>query len=128
MKQIEKYFRSLADISRLRIINLLLRGELCGCDIHRVLDTAQPNVSRHLNYLKNSGVVRDRRDGYRVYYRLVDPAPRALEALFGYLRQTFAAEEVLRRDLQKLHQAVANGACSTAIPQEENQSCPTPLS
>jgi len=128
MKQMEKYFRALADISRLRIINLLLHGELCGCDIQRVLDTAQPNVSRHLNYLKNSGVVRDRRDGYRVFYRLVQPAPPALQALLAYLRQTFAAEEELRQDLQKLHQAIANGACSTAIPQEKNQPCPTPLS
>ena len=38
MSELEKYCKGLADINRLRILNLLMRGELCGCDIQYVLD------------------------------------------------------------------------------------------
>jgi ArsR family transcriptional regulator len=57
MKELEQYFKALGDNNRLRIINLLLHGELCVCDIQYVLENSQPNVSRHLSYLKNSGMV-----------------------------------------------------------------------
>ena len=56
MKELEQYCKGMADRNRLRILNLLLHGELCGCDIQYVLDTSQPNISRHLQYLKNSGL------------------------------------------------------------------------
>ena len=57
----------MGDSNRLRIVNLLLHGELCVCDIQYVLENSQPNVSRHLAYLKKSKMVLDRRDGYRVF-------------------------------------------------------------
>ena len=63
MKELEQLFKGLADQTRLRILNLLIHGELCVCDIQYVLESPQPNVSRHLTYLKNSGLVLDRRDG-----------------------------------------------------------------
>ena len=72
MKELEQYFKALDDTNRLRILNLLLHGELCVCDIQYVLRATQPNVSRHLSYLKNSGLVLDRRGGYRIFYRLAD--------------------------------------------------------
>ena len=74
MKELEQYFKAFGDNNRLRIINLLLHGELCVCDIQYVLENSQPNVSRHLAYLKNSGMVLDRRDGFRIFYRLTDTA------------------------------------------------------
>lgn len=73
----EQIFKALADANRLRIVNLLLHGELCVCDIQYVLENSQPNISRHLAYLKNSGMVADRRDGYRVFYRLATPKSQA---------------------------------------------------
>jgi ArsR family transcriptional regulator len=50
--QVTDAFKGLADPTRLRILNLLPHGELCGCDIQVVLETPQPNASRHLTYLK----------------------------------------------------------------------------
>jgi len=46
-------FKALADETRLRILNLLVRGELCVCDIMTVLDIGQSKVSRHLACLRN---------------------------------------------------------------------------
>ncbi|MBZ5513398.1 MAG: metalloregulator ArsR/SmtB family transcription factor [Acidobacteriia bacterium] len=112
MEELEGYFKALADISRLRIINLLLHGELCGCDIQRVLDAPQPNVSRHLTYLKHAGLVRDRREGFRVYYRLPEPPSGHLRELFQFLRGAFERERTLCDDLLSLQRAIKDGACT----------------
>lgn len=109
--QLEAYFKGLADASRLRILNLLLYGELCGCDIQYVLEITQPNVSRHLTYLKHAGLVSDRREGFRVFYRLADAANRELKGLLGFLRSAFEAGEVFQSDLGRLKQAIKEGAC-----------------
>ena len=86
MANVENYFKGLADINRLSIMNLLLTGELCGCDIQYVIGVTQSNVSRHLTYLKRSGLVADRRAGYRVYYRLMEDNKREYKALVSYLK------------------------------------------
>ncbi len=112
MNELEKYFKGLADINRLRMLNLLLHGELCGCDIQYVLDTSQPNVSRHLQYLKNSGLVLDRRDGYRIYYRLSEPNVGSRKHLFEFLQQAFKNQEPYQGDTKKLKEAIHLGACT----------------
>lgn len=112
MKELEQYFKGLADANRLRILNLLLHGELCGCDIQYVLDTSQPNVSRHLQYLKYSGLVVDRRDGFRIFYRLADPNERAKKHLFEFLQQAFKTEEAFQEDTRKLKDAIQQGGCT----------------
>lgn len=114
MRRLETYFKALADGSRLRIMNLLLHGELCGCDIHYVLGTSQPNVSRHLTYLKHAGLVEDRRDGYRIFYRLVDPKEATIRGLFELLRQSFARDKELQEDTRRLKEAVQAGNCTMA--------------
>jgi len=114
MQALEDYFKNLADHNRMRIVNLLLHGELCVCDIQRILDASQPNVSRHLNYLKHSGLVWDHREGFRVFYRLSAEGDSKLRDLWEFLRRAFNREEILQGDLRKLRQAIREGAC--AIP------------
>ena len=114
MKELEQYFKALADVNRLRILNLLLHGELCVCDIQHVLETSQPNVSRHLAYLKNSGLVLDRRDGYRVFYRLAEPRLSPKKRLFELLQAACKDEEQLQADTRRLKQAIENGSCTTS--------------
>lgn len=114
MKDLEQYFKALGDNNRLRIINLLLHGELCVCDIQYVLENSQPNVSRHLAYLKNSGMVLDRRDGYRIYYRLTDPREATRRSLFDFLRSVFRDEEQIQRDTERLKEAIAAGSCTVS--------------
>jgi ArsR family transcriptional regulator len=112
MKELEQYFKALADSTRLRILNLLLQGELCVCDVQYVLEISQPNVSRHLAYLKNSGLVLDRRDGYRIFYRLSDPDHKAKKLLYDFLRQSFLQQTQLKDDTARLKEAVSAGACA----------------
>src|SRR6266851_3366741 len=111
MKGVEDYFKGLADINRLRIINLLLEGELCGCDIQYVVGSSQSNVSRHLTYLKRSGLVIDRREGYRVYYRLIENSKPEYKGLLAYLRVALK-DKMFTTDTNKLKQAIRVGACT----------------
>ena len=114
MKELEQYFKALSDVNRLRILNLLLHGELCVCDIQYVLETSQPNVSRHLAYLKNSGLVIDRRDGYRIFYRLAEPRLSPKKRLFELLQAACKDEEQLQADTRRLKQAIENGSCTVS--------------
>ena len=112
MDELTDVFKGLADSNRLRILNLLLHGELCGCDILYVMGTSQPNISRHLIYLKNCGLVRDRRAGFRVFYSLADDRPELLKPLFRFLRSAFSKEDALKRDMVKLKKAIESGSCT----------------
>ncbi len=114
MKQVEQIFKGLSDANRLRILNLLMYGELCVCDIQYVLDSPQPNVSRHLTYLKNSGLVVDRREGPRMYYRITPPPDVVHQKLFAFLQQVFESEASFAADTKKLKKAVENGSCSVS--------------
>src|SRR5437588_7481342 len=97
MSELQRCFKGLADENRLRIVNLLMHGELCGCDIQYVLEASQPNVSRHLTYLKNAGLVEDRRDGYRIFYRLADDHKQGVKRqLFECLRPLLQADDSFR--------------------------------
>ena len=63
LAEMETVFRALADQTRLRILGLLLTGEVCVCHIHDSLRISQPKASRHLAYLRQAGLVATRPRG-----------------------------------------------------------------
>jgi ArsR family transcriptional regulator, lead/cadmium/zinc/bismuth-responsive transcriptional repressor len=72
-------FRLLGDPTRVRILFALLEGgELCVCDIAAVVGTSDTKVSQAMRLLRGAGVVRNRRDGRNVFYRLDDSHVRML--------------------------------------------------
>jgi ArsR family transcriptional regulator len=75
LKAIESTYKALADATRLRILSLLVDGEVCVCVIHDTLRLPQPTVSRHLAYLRRTGLVEARRDATWMHYRLADVEP-----------------------------------------------------
>src|SRR5262249_23752695 len=68
----EALLKAVADVTRLRILGLLLTGEVCVCHIHESLRIPQSKASRHLAYLRRAGLVATRREGLWVHYRLGD--------------------------------------------------------
>ena len=70
LSELDRLFKALADPTRLRILGLLLTGEVCVCHIHESLRIPQPKASRHLAYLRRAGLVDTRRDGLWIHYRL----------------------------------------------------------
>jgi ArsR family transcriptional regulator len=89
----------------LRILSLLRTGELCVCDLVRVLDLPQPKVSRHLAYLRRAGLVLAHKDGLWMHYRLA-PAPGKLHRrLLASLDACLEHAPALRRDAALLRRS-----------------------
>jgi len=70
IERLEVVFKALADKTRLRILALVGNNEVCVCHIHGTLGLPQPTASRHLAYLRKSGLVDVRRDGVWMHYRV----------------------------------------------------------
>jgi ArsR family transcriptional regulator len=70
MNELLSLFKALSDETRLRIVKLLENGELCVCHLVAAVDMSQPKVSFHLKVLKVAGLVKDRREGKWMHYRL----------------------------------------------------------
>lgn len=81
LKESQRIFTALADETRLRILNLLSEGELCVCDLMSVLNEPQSKVSRHLAYLRRTGLVEGRKDGLWMRYKLSKPASKIFNML-----------------------------------------------
>ena len=65
-------FKVLGDPTRVRMLDVLSRGERCVCDLARLLGLSESAVSHQLRLLRNTRVVRTRRDGRQIYYALDD--------------------------------------------------------
>lgn len=120
----ETVFKALADATRLRILGLLLAGEVCVCHIHESLGIPQPKASRHLAYLRRAGLVETRRDGLWVYYRLgrlPDPVAAAVVAAACHALSHVGA---IRRDGKRLEKRT--GCCLPKPAQTARRSCCEP--
>jgi ArsR family transcriptional regulator, lead/cadmium/zinc/bismuth-responsive transcriptional repressor len=78
-ERLAKRFRLLSDAGRLRMIYALLEaGELCVCDLAAAVGSSESATSHQLRQLRLAGLVRSRKDGRTVYYRLADTHVRLL--------------------------------------------------
>ena len=115
MEQLVQFFKSLSDETRLRIMMLLTQGELCVCDLMVVLDEPQSKVSRHLAYLKHSGLTNSKRAGVWMHYRLKEPADNIHRAELDFLKEKLSCHPELRRDREKLLELKKKGGCKAII-------------
>ena len=99
----DRVFQALADPSRRAIFKSLMRGEAAVKDLTARFDISQPAVSQHLGTLKDAGLVKGRREGRCVYYR-VDP--RGMKPLIDWIAhyRAFWTEHVdrLERLLERM--------------------------
>jgi ArsR family transcriptional regulator len=119
VESLERAFKALADGTRLRILGLLLPGEVCVCNLHESLGLPQPTVSRHLAYLRRAGLVTARREGLWVHYRLADAADPILATVLGAVRHALGHVDVVRRDTRALEKttgcAIPPAACQPGL-------------
>jgi len=104
-------FRACSDRTRLRILHLLLPGELCVCHIVEALELSQPKISRHLAYLRRTGLVLARRDGLWNYYRLAPSRTAFHEKLVQCLGTCHWEVPELARDVERLKKSSASRCC-----------------
>ena len=72
MKSFTKVMKALSDPNRVKILKLLQQKMLCVCELQHALGLSQPNVSKHLKILEESGLVEFQKDGLWVNYYLAD--------------------------------------------------------
>ena len=95
-------FKACADESRLRILHLIFENEeMCISDLEKVLEFTQTKTSRHLTYLKNSGILTFRRNHHWVFYTIKDEVYEILKQIFQFLRK----DQLLQKD-QQLYQTL----------------------
>jgi ArsR family transcriptional regulator len=70
--KIAELFKALSDPTRLKIVNALILSEMCVCDISALLNMNQPAISHHLKVLRQTQLIKYRRNGKIVYYSLDD--------------------------------------------------------
>jgi ArsR family transcriptional regulator len=105
---LEQLFQALGDSTRLRILGLLLTGEVCVCDIHESLKLSQPKVSRHLAYLRRAGLVETRRQGLWVHYRLATQGDPVIGAVRDAVTHALTHAPAVQRDVKRFEK---RGGC-----------------
>lgn len=70
LKKIAEFYNALADETRLTILDMLSRQEMCACEIIVGVSLSQPTVSHHLKILRQAELITAKKDGKWVYYTL----------------------------------------------------------
>jgi ArsR family transcriptional regulator len=110
-QRISLMFRAFSDPTRLRILRLLQAGECCVGDLVTALELPQPGVSRHLAYLREAGLVRDRKQGLWVYYSLAPAEGDFHRSLLCCLECCFREVPELQADARRAARLRESGGC-----------------
>ena len=102
MREVLDIIKLLSDQSRLRILLLLTKKELCVCQIMGVLNMSQPLISRNLSLLLKAGFLKDRRDGKLMFYSIKKTLPGKHLLFLSLLNDLLKDDRTLKRDLGSL--------------------------
>jgi len=122
--QLEELFKALADATRLRILRLLMAGEVCVCDIHDTLKIPQAKASRHLAYLRRAGLVTTRREGLWVHYSLSTSADPIIATIEEATTHVLGHVESLQKDAERFEKRT--GCCVPAAGRTRLACCAAP--
>lgn len=102
MKKVLRILKLLSDETRLRIVMILMRRELCVCQIMAVLGISQPLISRNLALLDDAGLLNERREGKLVFYSLKKDLPRFIARLIKSIDAELKDDKITLVDLETL--------------------------
>ena len=98
-------FKACSDESRLRILNLIFQNkEMCISDLEQILDFTQTKTSRHLIYLKNSGILVTRKIDQWVFYSLKEEVLEIIGQIFQFLSK----DQILKQDAETFKTKYSN--------------------
>ena len=102
MHDLERVLKAMADLTRLRIINILNRKKACVCELSRILGISGPSVSRHIKKLLAAGLIGCEQDGFWTNYYLRRPGSKSAGALVFCVGRALTGNRTLKGDLDKL--------------------------
>ncbi|MDD5528614.1 MAG: metalloregulator ArsR/SmtB family transcription factor [bacterium] len=101
MDELVTLFKALTDETRFRIINLLLKREFCVCELVEILDMSQPRLSRHLNILKQTGILQSWREGKWMHYAIKKELSNYCKTVLNGVGEKLSQDKTGKLDLQK---------------------------
>ena len=108
---IDLMFRAFSDRTRLRVLHVLLGGELCVGDIVAILLAPQPRISRHLAYLRKANLVVVRKSGLWSHYSLARAKTPFHRKLLECLAKCFGEVPELQADSARAAKIRKSGGC-----------------
>lgn len=125
MNKMSRLFKALSDANRLRVISSLTNyEEICACQFIELLQVTGATVSAHLRILIHAGLVKSRKDGKRVFYRL-NQQDRAYAPLLDWLKTGFIEEHETKKDLKRLNQIMGQDMDELCRKQRGERCCPS---
>lgn len=110
--------KALADENRVRTLMALRSGELCVCQIIDFLGLAPSTVSRHMSVLRHAGLIKGRKQGRWMYYRLPDAnAPQKVTSAIFWLRRSLEDHPRILQDEERIAEIIRDHVedrCQTA--------------
>jgi ArsR family transcriptional regulator len=108
--------KALADVTRLRMLNLLRQETLCVCDLEAVLKISQSNASRHLAKLRQARLIAGEKQAQWVYYRLDETTLARHSFVRELLTGALANEPACQKDAARLKKyRDQGGSCEQAV-------------
>jgi len=121
MKEIRKlsdFYKSLSDVTRLRILNLLVnRGDICVCDLVKVLKISQGRISSHLKILRSAELVNDKREGLWIIYSIPKRTNKIYRCQLSCLKKQILEIHQFKKDLQRFDELKKRGILAQCNPQ-----------
>jgi len=110
MKELNKIFKALADINRVRILKLLEKRKMCVCELAFVLGVSQPAISKQLKKLCNAGLIDCEQDGFWTNY-FIKPNGQYTKKLLSVLSGWANDDTIIKDDLMKVGKADRKKIC-----------------
>lgn len=105
-------FKALAEESRLRILALILQGDMCVCEIEESLNMTQSNASRHLSALKRCGILDSYKKAQWAYYRINPSFITKNPYLYDYLNQELRQMPCYNSDCERWGKCKVQDLCN----------------
>lgn len=108
---LSEVFKALGDETRLRIVSMLYKNELCVCQIIEALRITQPNASKHLNRLRYAGVISCRKISQWCFYSLSNQFAENNAELLEFILDKCKSNKIYEEDLKRLEYVIENSTC-----------------
>jgi ArsR family transcriptional regulator, arsenate/arsenite/antimonite-responsive transcriptional repressor len=115
METLAQIYKALSEEIRLRIVMLLMQGELCVCDLMDIFGEPQSKISRHLAYLKHSGLIKGWRVGVWMHYDLKESLDESWMNQLNFMKEKLSYLPEFMRDRDTLIELKKQKNCKAAM-------------
>jgi Predicted transcriptional regulators len=113
--------KAISDENRIRILNILSHGDLCVCEIEKVLNINQSNASRHLNKLVSSEILKNYKNGLYVYYKINKDVLDKFSFISDLLNNEIIKLDKCGQDYEKLKKYKSKGMSCDSLKEWKNE-------